>query len=180
VSGCACIHIRMVVQVLVARTFADPAVAPVLAAHRLIEHIFTQRARFRADMRAVHQSVRGPLGTEGAVGKHRLAQVSKLVVSARGIHGPFTPATAAQGFPARQRTRASDRQSRRWVVWLSATTKGKNILHEGKRRRVHARAAALKTLNSEELTLLSEAAALIDRVVATPDERHAPRRFMTS
>jgi hypothetical protein len=65
-------------------------------------------------------------------------------------------------------------------VWLSATAKGKKILHEGKRRRVHALAAALNALNSEELTVLSEAAALINRVVATPDESGGSRQFMTS
>jgi DNA-binding MarR family transcriptional regulator len=76
-------------------------------------------------------------------------------------------------------SRKEDARDRR-VVWLSATAKGKKILHEGKRRRVHALAAALKALNSEELTVLSEAAALINRVVAAPDESEGSRRFMTS
>ena len=75
--------------------------------------------------------------------------------------------------------RKDDTEDRR-VVWLSATTKGKRILQEGKRRRVHALAAALNALNAEELTVLSEAAALIRRVVATPDERQRPRRVVTS
>ena len=66
-------------------------------------------------------------------------------------------------------SRKDDTEDRR-VVWLSATAKGKKILQEGKRRRVHALAAALNALNAEELTILSEAAALIGRIVAAPPE----------
>lgn len=76
-------------------------------------------------------------------------------------------------------SRKDDIEDRR-VVWLSATAKGKKILQEGKRRRVHALAAALNALNAEELTVLSEAAALIGRVVgAAPEEAQRPRPLMT-
>lgn len=75
-------------------------------------------------------------------------------------------------------SRKDDTEDRR-VVWLSATAKGKKTLLEGKRRRVHALAAALNGLNSEELTILSDAAALISRIVATPpEEAQGPRRLV--
>jgi DNA-binding MarR family transcriptional regulator len=76
-------------------------------------------------------------------------------------------------------SRKDDTVDRR-VVWLSATSKGKRILQEGKRRRVRALAATLNALSPEELAVLSEAAALINRVVATSDEQQDPQRFMTS
>ena len=66
-------------------------------------------------------------------------------------------------------SRKDDTEDRR-VVWLSATARGKKILQEGKRRRVHALAAALDPLSAEELTILSDAAALISRLVAAPSE----------
>ncbi|HEX3704107.1 MAG TPA: MarR family transcriptional regulator [Vicinamibacterales bacterium] len=76
-------------------------------------------------------------------------------------------------------SRKDDTEDRR-VVWLSATAKGKKILQEGRRRRVHALAGALSALNAEELTVLSDAAALMNRVTATPDERQRPRRLGTA
>jgi DNA-binding MarR family transcriptional regulator len=50
------------------------------------------------------------------------------------------------------------------VVWLEATAKGAKILKEGRRRRVAALAAELKTLPPEELDLLSRAADLLQRL----------------
>lgn len=76
-------------------------------------------------------------------------------------------------------SRKDDPHDRR-VVWLSATAKGKRILQEGRRRRVHALAAALNALNEDELTVLSEAAALISRVAsAPPEETYATRPLVT-
>jgi DNA-binding MarR family transcriptional regulator len=76
-------------------------------------------------------------------------------------------------------SRRDDTEDRR-VVWLSATAKGKRILKEGKRRRVHALASVLNALNAEELTILSEAATLIGRIVAAPpEEAQEPRPVVT-
>jgi DNA-binding MarR family transcriptional regulator len=55
-----------------------------------------------------------------------------------------------------------DRDGR--VVWLEATARGAKILKEGRRRRVAALAADLKTLPAEELELLSRAADLLQRL----------------
>ena len=50
------------------------------------------------------------------------------------------------------------------VVWLEATAKGAKILKEGRRRRVAALAAELKTLPPEDLDLLARAADLLQRL----------------
>ncbi|MBM3817949.1 MAG: MarR family transcriptional regulator [Acidimicrobiia bacterium] len=58
--------------------------------------------------------------------------------------------------------RGDERDGR--VVWLEATARGAKILKEGRRRRVAALAAELKTLPPEELDLLSRAADLLQRL----------------
>jgi DNA-binding MarR family transcriptional regulator len=50
------------------------------------------------------------------------------------------------------------------VVWLQATARGTRILKEGRRRRVAALAADLRSLPAEELELLSRAADLMERL----------------
>ena len=50
------------------------------------------------------------------------------------------------------------------VVWLEATARGVKILKEGRRRRVAALAAELKTLPAEDLELLAKAADLLQRL----------------
>lgn len=50
------------------------------------------------------------------------------------------------------------------VVWLQATAKGTRILREGRRRRVAALTADLRTLPAAEIELLSRAAELMERL----------------
>lgn len=57
------------------------------------------------------------------------------------------------------------------VVWLEATAKGTRILHEGRRRRVAALAAALAALDEDERDTLAAAADILERVVGAPAER---------
>lgn len=59
--------------------------------------------------------------------------------------------------------RVVDRTDRR-AVRLTATAKGARLLHAGRRRRVAALAAALRSLDADERTALERAAAVIDRV----------------
>jgi DNA-binding MarR family transcriptional regulator len=52
------------------------------------------------------------------------------------------------------------------AVRLEATTRGRKLLQEGRRRRVERLAAAFQTLAEEELDVLARAAAMIERVSA--------------
>ena len=80
-------------------------------------------------------------------------------------------ALEADGFVLRD-TDATDRR----IVRLSATAKGRKVLQEGKRRRVHALAEALSGLPPQQLLLLSEAAELIDTVFAPATAQGTRRR----
>lgn len=50
------------------------------------------------------------------------------------------------------------------VVWLRATPRGSRMLKEGRKRRVAALAAELRTLPPDELELLARAASLLERL----------------
>ena len=52
------------------------------------------------------------------------------------------------------------------VVVVSATKRGRALLHEGRRRRVAALAASLAALPADEIALLDEAAAVMERLAA--------------
>jgi DNA-binding MarR family transcriptional regulator len=52
------------------------------------------------------------------------------------------------------------------IVRLRATTKGANLLREGRTRRVNRLAAALADLSTEERDTLRQAAGILARVVA--------------
>ena len=53
------------------------------------------------------------------------------------------------------------------AVRLEATARGTQLLQEGRKRRVDRLARALQTLTSDEVNMLTEAAAIIERVAAT-------------
>jgi DNA-binding MarR family transcriptional regulator len=55
------------------------------------------------------------------------------------------------------------------VVWIRATPKGARILQEGRKRRVAALAAQLAGLPAAELTLLSRAADVLERLARPRD-----------
>jgi DNA-binding MarR family transcriptional regulator len=61
------------------------------------------------------------------------------------------------------------------VVWIRATPKGARILQEGRKRRVAALAAQLAGLPAAELTLLSRAADVLERL-ARPGDLIGERR----
>jgi DNA-binding MarR family transcriptional regulator len=63
----------------------------------------------------------------------------------------------------RRRVDAEDARA----VRLEATARGTKLLEEGRRRRVERLAAALQASAQEELDLLAQAAAIIERVSAT-------------
>jgi len=63
--------------------------------------------------------------------------------------------------------RQTDPADRR-VVLVSATGRGREVLLEGRRRRVAELAARLDTLGDEELETLARAAELIERVLRAP------------
>jgi len=69
----------------------------------------------------------------------------------------------AEGLVERQ-TDAADRR----VVRVSATESGREVLLEGRRRRVAELAARLDTLGDDELETLARAAELIERVLRAP------------
>jgi DNA-binding MarR family transcriptional regulator len=52
------------------------------------------------------------------------------------------------------------------VVRVTATKKGEQVLHEGRRRRVEQLGERLGTLSSREVALIREAADLVDRALA--------------
>jgi len=52
------------------------------------------------------------------------------------------------------------------VVRVTATKKGEQVLHEGRRRRVEQLGERLGTLSSREVALIREAAELVDRALA--------------
>jgi DNA-binding MarR family transcriptional regulator len=60
------------------------------------------------------------------------------------------------------RRRADDDDAR--AVRLEATTRGTKLLQEGRRRRVERLAAALDTLDEDEVETLSHAAAILERL----------------
>jgi DNA-binding MarR family transcriptional regulator len=53
------------------------------------------------------------------------------------------------------------------AVRLEATARGTRLLQEGRRRRVDRLASALEPLTSDEVNMLTQAAAIIERVAAT-------------
>ena len=61
------------------------------------------------------------------------------------------------------------------IVWLEATAKGTRILHEGRRRRVEALAAALATLDPAERDTLGQAADILERVLADRSKKSEVR-----
>jgi DNA-binding MarR family transcriptional regulator len=65
----------------------------------------------------------------------------------------------AAGLVRRRRDRADAR-----AFTLEATARGTRLLQEGRRRRVNRLAAAFQTLTSDELEVVTRAAAIIERV----------------
>jgi DNA-binding MarR family transcriptional regulator len=80
---------------------------------------------------------------------------------------PPTMTKVIAGLEAAGLVRRSDDANDARAVRLEATARGTTLLQEGRRRRVKRLAAALRTLTSDELDVLTRAAAIIERVSGT-------------
>jgi DNA-binding MarR family transcriptional regulator len=121
----------------------------------------------------------------GRLGPARLSALSVVVFAGPVTLGQLaeaeqvTPATISRlvkGLEhARLVTRRSDPGDGR-VTWLEPTAKGKELLFEGRRRRVAYLRALMEPLAESQVALLSEAAEVIEGLTRGPARAAAARR----
>lgn len=91
-----------------------------------------------------------------------------LTVSGLAAAEHVTPPTVSRLLTQLERAglvrREPGRDDRR-VVWIHATEKGKQLMEEGRHRRIVALEALLHTLDSEEVGTLAQAVAILERVL---------------